>query len=484
MSTQAFNPYLPSYEYVPDGEPYVFDERLYVFGSHDAFNGENFCVNDYVCWSAPINDLGNWQNEGVIWKSTQDPLAKGKKTPMNAPDVEKGPDGRYYLYYQLAMQKATSVAVAAHPQGPYMFYGHVRHPDGTLYGSKRGDAYSFDPSVFTDDDGKIYMYTGSATKDKFFRFMMKLGGGITDNGVVVQLKPDMLTVVDGNQRATIPGCFTAKGTPFAGHGFYEASSMRKINGRYYLVYSSELSHELCYAISKTPVGPWSYGGTLVSNGDIGLPGVKDVLHARNFTGNTHGGMTEINGQWYIFYHRQTNQQMCARQGCAEPITILPNGNIPQAEMTSCGLNGGPLRAISRYEARIACNLWSKRGTFFYTKAHHAEETYPYFTQSGTDREQNGDQYIANIADGSAAGFKYFDFNACAPNYISVRVRGSGGRMNVYCDLKSKPVAQIPIAACNSWQEFSASITNMCGVLPLYFVYNGTGKIDFDSFELK
>lgn len=24
MKKQAFNPYLPSYEYVPDGEPYVF----------------------------------------------------------------------------------------------------------------------------------------------------------------------------------------------------------------------------------------------------------------------------------------------------------------------------------------------------------------------------------------------------------------------------------------------------------------------------
>ena len=56
---QAFNPYLPSWEYIPDGEPYVFGDRVYVYGSHDRFNGFLFCLNDYVCWSAPVNDLGN-----------------------------------------------------------------------------------------------------------------------------------------------------------------------------------------------------------------------------------------------------------------------------------------------------------------------------------------------------------------------------------------------------------------------------------------
>ena len=48
MKKQAFNPYLPSWEYIPDGEPYVFDDRVYVYGSHDRFNGCTFCLNDYV----------------------------------------------------------------------------------------------------------------------------------------------------------------------------------------------------------------------------------------------------------------------------------------------------------------------------------------------------------------------------------------------------------------------------------------------------
>ena len=73
MKQQVFNPYLPSWEYIPDGEPRVFNGRLYIYGSHDCFNGDVYCQNDYVCWSAPEDDLSDWRYEGVIFKKTQDP---------------------------------------------------------------------------------------------------------------------------------------------------------------------------------------------------------------------------------------------------------------------------------------------------------------------------------------------------------------------------------------------------------------------------
>ena len=99
MKKQAFNPYLPSWEYIPDGEPYVFGDRVYVYGSHDYYNGYVFCMGDYVCWSAPVDDLSNWRYEGVIYPKTSDPLNKDGKMCLYAPDVTVGPDGRYYLYY-------------------------------------------------------------------------------------------------------------------------------------------------------------------------------------------------------------------------------------------------------------------------------------------------------------------------------------------------------------------------------------------------
>lgn len=70
---QIFNPYLPSYEYIPDGEPHIFGDRLYIYGSHDRFGGSDYCENDYVCWSAPVDDLSDWHFEGEIYNRKQHP---------------------------------------------------------------------------------------------------------------------------------------------------------------------------------------------------------------------------------------------------------------------------------------------------------------------------------------------------------------------------------------------------------------------------
>ena len=156
---QVFNPYLPSWEYIPDGEPYVFEGRVYVYGSHDRFRGPAYCVNDYVCWSAPVDDLGNWQYEGVIYKKTQDPLNTDGHMCLYAPDVTVGVDGKYYLYYVLDKVPVVSVAVCDTPAGSYEFYGYVHYQDGTLLGKREGDEPQFDPGVLTEGD-KVYLYTG------------------------------------------------------------------------------------------------------------------------------------------------------------------------------------------------------------------------------------------------------------------------------------------------------------------------------------
>lgn len=476
---QVFNPYLPSYEYVPDGEPRIFGNRLYVFGSHDRFNGSDFCVNDYVCWSAPIDDLGNWSFEGVIYRSIQDPKNVKGNMHMNAPDVVQGPDGKFYLYYQLHLLTSTAVAVCDTPAGKYEFYGYVEK-GGIPYGEKKGDAYAFDPGVLVDDDGRIWLYIGFSPTSVFMKKIMQMRGNVVEGGYCVELAQDMKTV-KSEAVMVIPGATEAKGTDYEGHAFYEASSPRKIGKKYYLVYSSILSHELCYAVSGFPNRGFQYGGTLVSIGDIGYQG---RTMPNNYTGNTHGGMVEVNGQWYIFYHRQTNKQKCARQGCAEPITFLADGSIPQVEMTSCGLNGGPLIGIGMYEARIACNLYSESGTFAYKKTHEKDKKnqHPFFTQSGDDREQNGDQYIANLRRGSTAGFKYFDLHT--PKLITVQVKSLyGGLMEVRTRENGPCIARIEVPGEKEWVEVSAELLQVEGVLPLYFTWQGNESCDFSGFTL-
>ena len=93
----------------------------------------------------------------------------------------------------------------------------------------------------------------------------------------------------------IPGGHHTAGTGFEGHGFFEASSIRKVGSKYYFVYSSHKSHELCYATSDRPDSGFVYGGTIVSNGDIGLNGRTQPV---NTLGNNHGGMVQANGEWY------------------------------------------------------------------------------------------------------------------------------------------------------------------------------------------
>ena len=61
MKHPAMNPYLPLWEYVPDGEPRIWGDRLYVYGSHDVAGSTQFCEGDYVVWSAPLDDLGSWK---------------------------------------------------------------------------------------------------------------------------------------------------------------------------------------------------------------------------------------------------------------------------------------------------------------------------------------------------------------------------------------------------------------------------------------
>ena len=132
----AVNPYLPSWEYVPDGEPHVYDGRVYVYGSHDWFGGCVYCPGDYVGWSAPEDDLGNWRYEGVIYEKTQDPLNRDGSACLYAPDVTEGPDGRYYLYYVLDHFDVVSVAVSDTPAGKFQFYGYVHYPDSTKLGHR------------------------------------------------------------------------------------------------------------------------------------------------------------------------------------------------------------------------------------------------------------------------------------------------------------------------------------------------------------
>ena len=475
MKRQVFNPYLPSWEYIPDGEPRVFGDRVYVYGSHDRFDAPIFCVEDYVCWSAPVEDLSDWRYEGVIYKKNQDPKNKLGLRLLFAPDVVRGVDGRYYLYYAFDFMGITGVAVCDTPAGQYEFLGHVHYPDGTIWGRRAGDQFPFDPGVLVDDDGRVWHYSGFYTPTP----AIVTGGRQlrNDGGVVMELEADMVTI-KSEPRVIFP-----KEGPgsFEGHEFFEASSIRKDGDRYIFVYSSRHNHELCYATSHRPDGDFVFGGTLVSLGDLFLDGRTEEKDGLNYLGNTHGGMLNLGDDWYIFYHRQTNRHSYSRQACAEKLVRTPDGRFLQAEVTSCGLNGGPLAGQGTYEARIACNLWSKDGVGRYDGPSPRKrlEAHPYFTQTG----RRGCQYIANLRDGAVAGFKYFDFHGLGAITVTLGGRGAGVFQIATTPDFSQIWGEIPVHTGGKTASFRGSCPIPNGVRALYFRFQGQGAVDFYTFEL-
>ena len=515
MKKQALNPYLPCFEYIPDGEPHVFGDRIYIYGSHDRFDGEMFCLNDYICYSASVQDLTNWRYEGVIFRKDQDPRNAPKESPdqipliyhtigrypggMNregmhalwAPDVVCGPDDRYYLYYCMDFLPEIGVAVCDTPAGKFEYLGLVHYEDGTPLGKKEGDLIQFDPGVFIDEDHSIYLYSGNAP-------MHPEDEDPGKGSQVMRLKQDMLTLAEAPKRL-LPMVTEEKGTGFEGHAFFEASSIRKIQGKYYLIYSSVLSHELCYAVSDYPDRDYRFGGTVISIGDVGLGG-RTEKEAVNCLGNTHGSIEQIGENWYVFYHRQTNRTQYSRQACAEKIRIEEDGTILQTEVTSCGLNAAPLEADGTYPASICCHLTGKNGAAF-SDQDVMKWDYPFITQDAPDYGMgdpdsglDGDaqarytkakgeihQYIANIQDGTTIGYKYFQIKDAATVFVKLRGRADGC-IRVYTDGTDTLAGSIPVRIFDEdWQTLGGACSLPEGVHSLYFVYEGSGWLDMLEF---
>ena len=472
MKKQGFNPYLPSWEYIPDAEPYVFNDRVYIYGSHDRFNGYVYCMNDYVCWSAPVDNLADWRYEGVIYKKTDDPLNPEASMCLYAPDVTVGPDGRYYLYYVLDKVSIVSVAVCDTPAGKYEFYGYVHYSDGTRLGERAGDEPQFDPGVLTEGD-TTYLYTG----------FCPVGDKSRSGAMVTVLGPDMLTIIE-DPVIVAPSEPYSKGSGYEGHEFFEAPSIRKHGDTYYFVYSSVVYHELCYATSKNPTKGFEYKGVIVSNSDLHIDTYKPANKPMFYGANNHGSIVDIKGQWYIFYHRHTNGTNFSRQACCEPIEILEDGTIPQVEMTSCGTNGGPLEGRGEYATYIACNLFCKEESLYTDwTASWMNNQFPKLTQDGRDGDEEIG-YIANMKASATAGFKYFDCKGI--KRVKIKTRGyARGDFEVRTAWDGPVLGRITVGAfTNVWTEYSADIAIPDGIQSLYFTYVGQGSVQFGSFTLE
>ena len=489
MRRQVFNPYLPLWEYIPDGEPRVFDGRLYIFGSHDKAGGKSFCLNDYVAWSCPEDDLSDWRYEGVIFRKDQTPW-NTKNEVYYAPDVVRGPDGRFYLFYFVANSSILSVAVCDEPAGKYEYYGDLHLPDGRVYGTEPDDWFTFDPGVLVDDDGRIWMYTGSGQPSNG-RFGHEVKGCF-----VMELDKDMLTIIS-EPKVVIPADWDMKKP-----SFFEGPSIRHIGEYYYLVCPTSDQSGLNYFMSKSPTGPFVHKGSIHSTSEIGLNGrkMKDAVYPM---GNNHGGLVCVKDQWYIFDHRMTNGTMFSRQGVAEPITIKEDGTIDTVEVTSCGLNGGPLSGKGTYPAGICCTM---KGRFPFSimigspKVTQDGKDYDPLEPEKADYEINIDTvtgapvcYVANIKNNCVLGYRYFDVTETKSITLELRGRGKGDILVLSAE-GGHPAAKLHFDGSSQWTAVTAELDTAylkqaagdqasLQKMQLLLKYKGKGNIDLKSFTL-
>lgn len=487
------NPYLPFWETVPDAEPHVFGNRLYVFGSHDRLGGTTFCSDDYVVWSAPVSDPGHFRFDGVSYRASQDPLngapydgpLPDSPLPMGtadhphllyAPDVCRGQDGRYYLYYALDFADVISVAVADRPEGPYHFLAYCLTPEG----KSPEPGIRFDPAVLCEPTG-TWLYYGFAPKVRFPGQTGEIPGAM-----VVRLDRDMHTVISTPVPVAF-GCERAAGTSFAGHPFFEGPSIRRIGASYYFVYSSLQGNELCYATGPSPEGPFTFRGVLISNGDLGFHGrtVPD-----NFTGNNHGGLVQFGGKTFIFYHRHTHGTQFSRQGCAEEVEIEADGTIPQAEVTSFGLAGGRAPAKGRFSAHIYAQLLKPgRDTMGDALIAGPGEAlpplpadWPYLTEEPCEdpAQKNLRPYLANLQAGACAGFRYLVFVG-TENTLQVTCRGKA-QMCLHADAPEGEVLASWSVDSKDWTAASAALTPCTGAHAVYLKVE-EGRADLAFFAI-
>ncbi|OFX51539.1 MAG: hypothetical protein A2066_16995 [Bacteroidetes bacterium GWB2_41_8] len=441
----AGNPYLPLWEHLPDGEPRVFEDpdnagkyRAYIIGSHDLrFN--SYCGPDIRMWSAPVENLSEWRDEGPIFTYPID----GQWDVMYAPDLVevKRKDGKkeYYLYpHSRGRNREAMVAKGNRPDGPFTPLNLTEDGTRTVPGSIMG----FDPSVYVENitDPKDPDYEIGFRAYGFWGFQRSSAGQL-DQKTMYSLRLGTETigylipassrygVVRDPQGTMYPNVYP--GQDLGTFNFFEASSIRKVGNKYITVFSGYSGPEygvgssnstLRYAVADSPLGPWKSGGVLVDSRGPVLNEDGSKIQTTNGGHNTHGSIEEINGQWYVFYHRPPRGFGFARQAVVAPVTIKWDEK-PVAEGGSAVIRG--------YDPYAKDLIWTVKdsqgneykGAEVTSEGFHVYGLDPYQYYSAgyacylSDIGLQQDSWdiwdnhmpITNMKNGNIVGFKYFGF---------------------------------------------------------------------------
>ena len=505
VTANAQNPYLPLWEHVPDGEPRVFEDpdnpgklRAYIIGSHDV-NYSAYCGPDIRMWSAPVEDLNQWRDEGPIFTWFVD----GQWDTMFAPDLVEVKDrttGKktYYLYpHSRGWRRTPMVCKGDRPDGPFTPINLTEDGRQCLPGS----LIDFDPSVFieniTDKKDKDYnigfrayvfygfQHSTACELDQKTMYSKREGTELIDPFIPAVSADGRLLDKAGSEYKAL-----YKGQDPKDFNFFEASSIRQVGNKYVMVFSGYSGKEyglgntnsaLRYAFGDSPLGPWRSGGVLVDSRGVVLNEDGSKLITTNFGHNTHGSLQEINGQWYVFYHRPPRGFGNARQTMVAPVKITWDKK-PVAK-------GGVVK-ITGYDPFTKDNVWTAKAADGneYTGAEVTSEGFQIFGLPPYDyysagyacfvygpgandwMQDNHDVWnnsmdLAGIQNGGIVGFKYFGFGGLAQDTKGCKAfegTKKGDNVHLYLNLtpSGKGAFKIHVKLDDPWKGEEIGVINI------------------------
>ena len=430
LSVNAQNPIVQT-AYTADPAPLVYNDKLYLYTSHDEDDSTWFTMNDWKLYST--DDMVNWTEHPTPLSFKTFEWARGDAWAAQC--IER--DGKFYMYVPVTDRKGESaigVAVADSPYGP--FYDPLGTP------LVQADFGNIDPTVFIDDDGQAYLYWGNPNcfYVKLNKDMISYEGGIH----AVPMTPESFGRREGNpKRATL---------------YEEAPWLYKRKGAYYLFYAGgPIPEHLAYATSDSPEGPWKYGGTVMAK------------EGGSFT--NHPGIVDFRGKTYLFYHDASlpGGSGFTRSVCVREMDFGRDGKVNPVKMVKEGVEKGlkPLCPYRKVEAETMA--WSKRMKSDYNP------------QVGV--------FVTALRNGSYTRVRDVDFGEKAPSRILARLSTTHNAdivMEVRLDgLEGKVLAELKVprtGGSDRWKLVEKQIPQVTGVHDLYFIFKGKAMRNLAYFD--
>lgn len=294
----------PLFEHVftADAAALVQGDTVYLYTGHDEApnNDVFFQMHDWLVFSS--QDMKNWIEHGPIMRATDFAWARGDAWASHM--VEK--DGTYWFYTTVRHNEtkpgfAVGVAKSESPTGPFVDARGSALITNDMTTQTPNDWDDIDPAVFIEENGEVYLFFGNLVPK------------------YVKLKDNMIELDGDIQVIDIPN-------------FTEALWVHKKDAKYYLSYACYFPEKICYAMSDSIHGPWTYQGIL-----------------NEVAGNTetnHQSIIEFKDRDYFIYHTgavpprngQPSGGRFRRSVSIDPLYYNGDGTLQRVIMTTEGLD--------------------------------------------------------------------------------------------------------------------------------------------------